>query len=501
MKKNKVILISILGSLLLIPFMIPAKAAPAPYVGVLEENYMEYTLSFNWADWTTSGFLADGVSEAIDLIFDQPDGWDLFQIYDDWSYYGSISQYTFSWWWSMVDTILPENTSDFLSDESIPDNITYTSANLYTGYWHPWGIVEDNPGDPDSYPIVNDSASFALQSLYGGSGFSPMTLKYQVPLAPNNTNWATFAATAQSGMTTYYANPLAANTTVTALADGYSMYVPIAGYENNTAPITVNVTYTSAGVLNKATFEYGASVLYIFELDVYTVDAVAPETTSLSDFIRYYDYTGENISWTATDANPESYTITRNGILEVPTTPWVSGTPVTYNITDGLAIGNHTFVIFFEDMYGHITNDSVVFTVFVTDDDDPVLTSTPSDITVDIGNINQSFSWIATDAYASTYTINRNGTEVVAATAWVSGTEVTYDIPWALHYISGVTTYEIIFSDLNGNTVNDSVTMTVNEIPPVLPPSPGIPGFEPLIVIGIVAIGSIGLIVLKRKKK
>ena len=60
-------------------------------------------------------------------------------------------------------------------------------------------------------------------------------------------------------------------------------------------------------------------------------------------------------------------------------------------------------------------------------------------------------------------------------------------------------TYEITFSDLTGNTVSDSVTMTVK--PGSAPSSPGIPGFEPLIVFGIVAIGSIGLIVLKKKRK
>ncbi|GAG55938.1 unnamed protein product, partial [marine sediment metagenome] len=284
--------------------------------------------------------------------------------------------------------------------------------------------------------IVNDSASFAQQSIYGGLAFSPMMLR-GVAFAPNNMNWATFAAWAQGGMTGYFGggNPLAANTTVTALADGYSMYVPVAGFENNTKTITVNTTYTSAGVLNKTTFEYGADVLYTYELAAYLTDAVAPAVTSPTDQVILFNYTEKSISWTATDAHPGNYTIKHNGIEDVATTNWTSGIPVVYNITDGLALGNHTFEIDFKDLYLNSKTDEVIVTVFIPDDIDPVLTSTPSDLTdIDIGDVYQEFSWTATDQYASTYTITRNGTEVVAATPWTSGTPITYVVDWALHY-------------------------------------------------------------------
>ncbi len=130
------------------------------------------------------------------------------------------------------------------------------------------------------------------------------------------------------------------------------------------------------------------------------------------------------------------------------------------------------------------------------DSTDPVITSTPSDFAVAHDYTGQSLSWTATDTNPDTYTITHNGTTtVVAATAWTNGTPVTFNIPDGL--ASGLHTYEINFSDTGGNNVSDSAVMTVN------PTSggPAIPGFEPLIVIGITAIGSIGLVVLKKKKK
>ena len=505
MKKNKIITISILGLLVMIPFLIPlAKAAPA-YVGVAEEEYYDYTMSFNWADWTTSGFLADGVSDTLAAIFGIPSPWSPEEMYNSWI--GFWGLYTFSWWSTTVGTVLPENQSTFLSDYFIFDNITHTPVNLETAYWYYVPGLTYVPDTPGTYNIVNDSASFALQSLYGGLGFSPMTLKYTVPFAPNNTNWATFAGWAQWGMDNYWSavSPLTTNVTVSALADGYSMYVPTAGFVNNTAPITVNVTYTSTGVLNTTTFEYGSSLLYVFELVSAYADAVAPETTSPSNFDIPVGYTGESISWTATDANAGNYTVRRDGTLVVATTPWTNGTPVMYNITDGLSVGNHTFRISFEDMYSNVMNDSVVVRIYVPDTTDPVITSTPSDIVVEIDDLTLSwaanFSWTATDVNAGTYTITRGGEVVVTATPWTSGTPVIYDIEYGLQYIEGVMTYEITFSDVEGNTVSDSVTMTVNPATTPTPASPGIPGFEPLIVFGIVAIGSIGLIVMKKKRK
>ncbi len=401
MKKTKIIIISILGLLLLVPFMTPTRAAPASYVPVAEEEEYLWELSVYYPNNTQ--FNADGMSTVMATIFGTPAAWQISKVYFDWS--NDPPVYPQSSWPLTVKSILPENTSTFLSDYFIFANITHTPVYLGAGFYAlNWpGLGFDLFYDATWY-IVNDTASFAAQSLYGAQAFSPYTLM-GVPFGPKNINWTVFAGLANWGMSSgFYWQGDAVNVTVTALSDGYSLYVPALGFQNNTLPITINTTYTTDGILNNYTFEYGALTLFFYELASYSPDVVNPVTTATqSDFTVAHNYTGQGLSWTATDANPSTYTITLNGTTTVVSaTAWTSGGAVTYNIPDGLAPGDHT--------------------------------------------------------------------------------------------------YEIIFLDTNGHNVSDTAVMTVN--PATTPtPTPAIPGFEPLIVIGITGIASISLIIFKKKKK
>ncbi len=491
MKKTKIITISILGLLLLVPFMTPTVAAPASYVPVAEEE--TYLWELSQYNTNFAQFFADNMSDVIATIFSQPIIWQIITVYTGWSWDSITPQ---SSWPLTVKAILPENTSTFLlPDYFIPDNITHTPVYLGSGY-NVLHYPAASTFYDDTWYIVNDTASFAKQSLFGGTATSPYMIM-GVPFGPKNINWTEFVAVANGGMGGGYWTGDAVNTTVTALSDGYSLSVPISGYGSNTLPITINVSYNANSILDNYTFQYGALTLFYYELVSYEADGVNPVTTSPSDFAVAHDYTGESISWTATDANPGNYTIKRDAITVVTPTPWASGTPVTYNITDGLAEGaSYTFEITFSDAYGNSVSDSVVMTVTVPDTTDPVITSAPSDLVVAHGYTGQSLSWTATDANPGTYVIKCNGTLVVVpATAWISGTPVTYNIPDG--YEPSVTTYEITFSDVIGNNVSDSATLTVN--PATTPP--GIPGYEPLIVIGITGIASICLIIFKKKKR
>jgi len=488
MKKTKIITISILGLLLLVPFMMPTKAAPASYVPVAEEQQYYWTHSIKYGNWTI--FTADDMSGALAKIFNTSLSDTMQILYNAWvGYYGSA---IISWWPMTIIDILPENTSAFLNpDFSIPDTITHTPVNIDAGYEHLVGAIYYS----DTWYVVNDSASFAAQSLYGGAMMSPYGI-IGVPFAPLNMDWAVFAAAADAGMDNYWGG-WAANTTVSALASGYSMSVPIGGYENNTLAITMKNTYTTGGILNYSSLTYGTLMITEWKLLSIAPDVIDPVTTSPIDFAVDDDYTGESLSWTATDANPGNYTITLDTTPVVTTTPWVNGTPVTYNISDGLAPGAHTFVINFSDAYSNSKADTVVMTVNPPDTTDPVITSSPTDLVVDVGYTGQSLSWTATDTNAVSYSIKGNGSVIVSTTSWTSGTPVTYNIPDG--YPVSTTTYEITFTDLNGNTATDSATLTVEAVAVTTPPA--IPGFEPLIVIGIATIGSIGLIALKKKKK
>ena len=75
-------------------------------------------------------------------------------------------------------------------------------------------------------------------------------------------------------------------------------------------------------------------------------------------------YTGQSLSWTATDANPDTYTIELIGTgIVVSSTPWANNTPVVYNIPDGFSPGVYTYKITFTDESGNSVLDTVTVTI------------------------------------------------------------------------------------------------------------------------------------------
>ena len=357
MKKAKIITISLLGLLLLVPFLTPAIAATSDYTDVAEEQKYEWTLSqynSNFAQWDT-----DNMDDVLATVFLQLVDFNFTTVRSGWDWDLVTPQ---SSWPLTINTIYPENTSAFLSAYFIPNVITHTPVLLDSGFTviH---FASSSLYYSDTWYIVNDTASFAAQSLYGGSATSPYMIM-GVPFGPKNIDWAEFAVLANWGMGGYWTG-LAGNTVVTADTDGYTMSVPALGYGSNTLPITIEVTYTTAGVLNTYTFKYGALTLFLYELDSYVADVVDPVITAESnDFSVDNGYTGKTINWTATDANPNTYTVTRNGTAEGTATAWISGTEVQFSVPDGLGAGDHGFEITFSDDIGNtFTSEEIVMTV------------------------------------------------------------------------------------------------------------------------------------------
>ncbi len=140
-----------------------------------------------------------------------------------------------------------------------------------------------------------------------------------------------------------------------------------------------------------------------------------------SDLTVETGYTGQSLSWTATDTNPGNYTIELIGTgIVVTSTPWANNTPVVYNIPDGFGVGSNIYTVTFTDDYGNFITDSVDFTV--EDTINPVITVNPNNFTVEAGYTEESLSWTATDANPDTYTIELIGTGIVTGpTVWTSG--------------------------------------------------------------------------------
>ena len=240
--------------------------------------------------------------------------------------------------------------------------------------------------------------------------------------------------------------------------------IDISDPTNPGTPVYRDTTGSANGVYVSGYYAYvadGSSGLAVIEIRKMVEFEDPIITNAPSDFTLEAGYAGETLSWTATDANPDTYTIELqgSGIVAGPTA-WTSGVAITYNIPDGLAVGVYDYTVNFMDYFGNYITDSVEITV--EDTTDPDIISAPSDFTVEAGDTGQNLSWTATDANPSAYTIELQGSGIVAGpTAWTSGVAITYNIPDGIAV--GVYDYTINFTDNYGNFNTDSVEITVED--------------------------------------
>ncbi len=193
---------------------------------------------------------------------------------------------------------------------------------------------------------------------------------------------------------------------------------------------------------------------------VHTREMFGPVITDTpSDLVVDFGYTAESVSWTATDRDPDDYTVELIGTgLVTGPTAWSNGTEVTFNIPDGLLPGDKVFKITFTDIYANSITDSV--TMKVRDTMDPVITSTPPDFTIVFGYTEGIISWTVTDHTPDTYTLSLEGSGVVVSPiSWSNGTPITYNIP--LDLAIGEYNYTANFTDNYNHSVSDTVTMTI----------------------------------------
>ncbi|MFX1438216.1 MAG: hypothetical protein ACFFAA_13660 [Promethearchaeota archaeon] len=228
------------------------------------------------------------------------------------------------------------------------------------------------------------------------------------------------------------------------------------------------------------------------------VDETDPIITDApGNFTVEIGYTGVDLSWTATDAHPNTYTITLegSGVVSGPAA-WLSGTEITYNVPDGLGIGEFLYTVNFTDDNDNFIIDTINMTV-IEDTTNPVILYAPSNFTVEYGYTGLNISWTTIDTNPNIYTIELQGTGIVAGpNSWSNGTEIMYNIPDGLDV--GEFLYKVNFTDDYGNYVTDVVKLTVQEL------STG--GEEPAISFGIyylvfLIIGIFSLAITQKRRK
>ncbi|MFW9918617.1 MAG: hypothetical protein ACFFED_03390 [Candidatus Thorarchaeota archaeon] len=211
---------------------------------------------------------------------------------------------------------------------------------------------------------------------------------------------------------------------------------------------------------------------------VTVVDTTEPVTSSPENIEYEYGSSGNGISWTLSDLNPDTYSISLDSEI-IQTSTWADGT-ISIDI-DGLDIGTYIYTIEVVDDYDNVAIDSV--TVTVVDTTNPILNH-PPDFEVDISTPSIDITWQPTDLLPFNYEIYQNGTLVSSGT-WTSGENLTYVLSADL--VPGIYNITVVVWDTSGNYDSDTVYVSLLEV--------ALPFGGDILIISI-TIGSLVVIVI-----
>lgn len=161
----------------------------------------------------------------------------------------------------------------------------------------------------------------------------------------------------------------------------------------------------------------------------------------------------QNVTWVASGNYPTTYTVYIDGVEE-DSGWWMPGVPLVVSV-DTLVLGDFNFTIVLYDDNGAWTADTVW--IHVQDTTPPTIDS-PSDVEYTEGDTGNSITWTPADFALKNYTVYKDGV-VVQSGNW-TGQPVTADVDGLS---LGTYNYTILVFDQSGNTVTDTVIVTVSE--------------------------------------
>ncbi|MGY5878928.1 MAG: SBBP repeat-containing protein [Candidatus Thorarchaeota archaeon] len=188
----------------------------------------------------------------------------------------------------------------------------------------------------------------------------------------------------------------------------------------------------------------------------YAIDESSPSINSPQNIVYTYKDTGNYIQWLVSDPNPARYQLTINGYTGQWQT-WDGGS-LSFNI-DNLDTGVYTYTLTVEDTIGHSNQDTVVVTV-LPDTTAPNIDS-PIDAEFELGTSGLDIIWNVGDRSPDGYTIeviqSSQTSILMEYSSWVNGT-ISFSLDDLAYGIYNVT---LTVFDENGNSVNDTVEVTV----------------------------------------
>nr|MDO8086380.1 hypothetical protein [Candidatus Sigynarchaeum springense] len=173
--------------------------------------------------------------------------------------------------------------------------------------------------------------------------------------------------------------------------------------------------------------------------------------------------TGDAITWTITDPNGDSgtYRVLVNGTQYIGWTAWTPGSPFQVPVDTDRGLGTFNYTLQYRDTPGAYGEESHVYVTIYE-----VPTSNhPGDQVLLANSTGATIDWVLRDRVgAGNYSILRNGTTIVAWTAWTNDTAL--NIPVNTSIGLGDWNYTIQFNNSRGTLgIPDTVIITVNDLP------------------------------------
>lgn len=183
-------------------------------------------------------------------------------------------------------------------------------------------------------------------------------------------------------------------------------------------------------------------------------DGTDPTTTHPDDVFYPDGQIGDTITWQMFDLHPVSYIIKKDNVTILSGLWNSTGETITINV-EGLVIGEYNYTILVTDIGGNTALDWVLVTVYNAEV--PTINE-PQDKNIAEFSTNNTIQWHPLDLNPSNYSVYRNG-QLVRAGLWNSSAEL---ITVSIDGLSiGGYTFFVVVQDLDGNTANDTVLVTV----------------------------------------
>lgn len=164
------------------------------------------------------------------------------------------------------------------------------------------------------------------------------------------------------------------------------------------------------------------------------------------------------LSFSATDTNPDFAYIEWNGYEMSEPTYWSSGSTESLFFFEGsvqYGVGVHALYLVVLDTAGH--ESRYLFYMTVEDTINPSIVIEETNQTFELGDHGSKLTWTVSDLAAGTYDAYFNGS-LDMSKIWVSNTGTELDVDG---YMPGLYNVTIIFYDTSGNSVQRSINMTV----------------------------------------